>query len=321
MGVKAEITLYALDQDTATAAAAHAFERLAELDQILSDYRPTSELNQLCDAFAPGSTSVRPVPRTISLDLARVLDAAAGIATLTDGAFDPTIAPLVTLWREARRTRQLPPPDVLAATRARVGWQRLHVDPAARTAWLEVPPPPASGGVRLDLGAIAKGYAASEGVESLQALGVPICMVALAGDIAVGDAPPGEAGWRIAVDTGARTSAPPRPRVLLLRNQAVSTSGVSEQFIEIAGVRYAHILDPATGLGLTRRVGSTVVAPRGEITDALDTAVCVRPDRAWEWAQALPNVGVILEETGDSSTRQAVYGTVPWANEPRMSSP
>jgi thiamine biosynthesis lipoprotein len=98
-------------------------------------------------------------------------------------------------------------------------------------------------------------------------------LVAASGDIAVGDPPPGQKGWKIGIAglTGQTNFA----GTLLLRNAAVSTSGDAEQSIEIGGVRFSHILDPATGLGLTNRIQATVVAPEATTTDALATSVCV----------------------------------------------
>src|SRR5581483_8600873 len=94
------------------------------------------------------------------------------------------------------------------------------------------------------------------------------------GDLAFSDAPPDEAGWKIGVDSVDSAEAP-FTRVLILANGAVSTSGASEQHLDVNGRRYSHIIDPQTGLGLTRQLTVSVVAPRGIEADSLATAVSV----------------------------------------------
>jgi thiamine biosynthesis lipoprotein len=102
--------------------------------------------------------------------------------------------------------------------------------------------------------------------------GVTLALVEAGGDIAVSGAPPGERGWQVEI-VGA--SAAGEPGRLILADAAVSSSGDTEQFVEIGGRRYSHIVDPRTGLGLTDRVAVTIVAPRGITSDSLATAISV----------------------------------------------
>ncbi len=251
MGVQARIVLFAENSQTASSAAALTFHRLAELDGCMSDYRPASELMQLCrNAGQP--------PTPVSQDLFDILSEAIQISRATDGAFDPTIGPCVALWRAARHSGLPPSPDELQAARALVNWRLLELDGSARTARLAEP------GMKLDLGGIAKGFAADRGVRFLRTQGIDRCLVALAGDIAVGDPPPGKGGWSIEV--------PGLPAPLILRNCAVSTSGDAEQAFESEGRHFSHIIDPRTGVGAPYRRQATAVAPKGEWADALSTA-------------------------------------------------
>lgn len=259
IGTLITITLYAPDTGSARDAAAAAFKRIDALEDILSDYQADSELNRLRD-----QPYGKPVP--VSPELFDVLQRAWKIAKLSDGAFDPTIGPYVRLWRFARKRHVLPTPTEIAEARAAVGWQKLRLDARARTVTLLAP------NMRLDLGSIGKGYAADQALRLLKESGMDRALVAASGDIAIGNPPPGQRGWKIAIAAfeGA-TNGIPQP--LVLRNAGVSTSGDTEQFIEIDGVRYSHIVDPATGLGLTRRIQTTVIGPDATTTDSLDTAV------------------------------------------------
>lgn len=242
MGTLVRITIYAPD----AAALPAAFARIRDLDGKLSDYKPDSELNQLCRTGHD-----RPV--RVSADLFRVLEVAQKLAVRTGGAFDVTVGPVTHMWRRGRT------PD--RETLARCGYRNLVLNRTRRTVFLKL------AGMQLDLGGIAKGYAADEAMAALRARGVTCALVAVSGDIVAGDPPPGVPAWRVGVQPGSGE--------LLLRNAAVSTSGDTEQFLETGGVRYSHIIDPKTGLGLTTHIAVTVVARHGIDADALATAISV----------------------------------------------
>ncbi|MGL4552836.1 MAG: FAD:protein FMN transferase, partial [Gemmataceae bacterium] len=160
-----------------------------------------------------------------------------------------------------------PDPELLGVARGLVGWRRVTLDPAARTVKLH------KEGMRLDLGGIAKGYAADEMLRVLAAHGLTRALVAAGGDLRAGDAPPGKAGWTVSIQPVDEKKE--GPRYLTLVNAAVSTSGDAEQYVEIAGVRYSHLVDPRTGVGLVGRMSATVVAPDGITADSLTKAVAV----------------------------------------------
>jgi len=129
-------------------------------------------------------------------------------------------------------------------------------------------------GMQLDLGGIGKGFAADEGLKALQKFGITQALVAAGGDIAVSDAPPGKKGWTVGIAPLEHPNDRPK-RYLLLHNAAVSTSGDAEQYVEIDGKRYSHIVNPHTGLGLVGRMSVTVVGPNGLTVDPLTKVVCV----------------------------------------------
>ena len=170
----------------------------------------------------------------------------------------------------------------------RTGYQNLKLNITDSTAELK------KAGMLLDLGGIAKGYAADEALKSLKECGIQRALVALGGDIAVSDAPPGKDGWTIEIATnGFPGLAKPKP--LLLRQAAVSTSGDAEQYVEIGGIRYSHIIDPRTGKALTGRSSVTVIAPTATESDGLATAISVLgPDRGLELVESAPGVAALM---------------------------
>jgi thiamine biosynthesis lipoprotein len=262
MGLPFRIVLYAPDTNTANTAAKAAFARISQLNDCLSDYDSDSELSRL------SRTAGEDKAVAVSADLWTVLERSQALAKRTDGAFDVTVGPVVNLWRKARREKKLPPANRLEAALAAVGWRKLELDPRARTAKLLAPD------MRLDLGAIAKGYAVDEALNVLRAQGVTCALVAGGGDMAAGDAPPGKRGWRIEVAPLDVSNAPPA-RFVLLRNRALATSGDIFQRVEIDGVRYSHIVDPRTGMGLIDHSLVTVIARDCTTADSLATAVSV----------------------------------------------
>ena len=261
MGTTFRIVLYAPDEATAKKASKAAFARIAELNAIMSDYQPTSELMRLCEkAGGP--------PVEVSVDLFEVLQKSQEFAKMTDGAFDVSISPVVRLWRKARRSREMPSAEAIKKALALVDYRKIKLEPKGRTVQLLLM------GMLLDLGGIAKGYAADAALAVLRQHGITRALVAAGGDIAVGDAPPDAKGWKVGIAPLKNPDAPPE-HYLLLKNAGVSTAGDSEQFVEIGGKRYSHIIDPKTGLGLVGRRSVTVIAPNATISDGMDTGLCV----------------------------------------------
>ncbi len=273
MGVPWTITVHAESAAAGDAAIAAGFAEVARLERILSDYDPQSELSRL-SGQAPTATA-----QPVSDDLWQVLERAVEIRDATDGAFDPTVGPLTSLWRQARRSGRLPLPGKLAAAREAVGRETLRLVPDERAVVLTRP------AMRLDLGGIGMGYAVDRAVEVLNRHGITAAMIDASGDITVTAAPPGSSGWRIAVAPlpagGDGTAARDTGEHLLLTHAAVTTSGDAFQAVEIDGRRYSHIVDPRTGLGVVGPAAVTVVAPDCTTADALATAASVLgPEKA-----------------------------------------
>lgn len=287
MAVDFRIVLYAPDEATAKQAAAAAFARIKQLDEMMSDYKADSELSRLSD------TAPSPKPVHVSDDLWRNLTRAKEASEQTSGAFDCTVGPVVKLWRRARRTGELPSPEAIATAREAVGYRFLELDAKQHTVRLLKPK------MRLDLGGIAKGYAADAALAVLKERGVSRALIAGSGDIAVSDPPPGKTGWRIGI--APLDPKEPPTQYVLVANAGVSTSGDSMQHVEIAGRRYSHVIDPRTGMALTDHCSVTVVAADATASDALSTGVSVLgPKDGIAVADKLPGTAAfIIRKPGD----------------------
>lgn len=254
LGMEVRLVLHA-DQATADAAARAAYARIAELEQLLSDWRPGSEVRQLTER--PGEW----VP--VSAELFEVTARALAMSRASGGAFDPTVGPIVALWREARRTGLAPADSALRRAREATGWRRVALDSTRHRVRV------GRAGMRLDLGGIAKGWILGEARTTLRVHGVNAVLLEAGGDLLLGDAPPGRPGWEVSVPT------PHGDSTLVLHDVAISTSGPSAQHVLIGGVAYSHVIDPRSGRPLTSDFETTVLHPDPATADALSTTITV----------------------------------------------
>lgn len=263
MGTEVRIVLYAADSVAATEAVELAFARITELNNHLSDYLTKSELRQLSNTYDQ--------PVQVSDDLWQVLHAAQEIAHASEGAFDVTAGPLTLLWRRAMRRAMLPDSTDLNEAMTTVGYELLQLDADNQTVRLH------KDNMRLDLGGIAKGYAADQALEVLVREGFSSAAVDAGGDISLGEAPPNSDGWSIKVFSGESETGE-----MILENCGIAVSGDSYRYLDYQGVRYSHILDPETGYGVTHERKVAVIAPSAMIADAWASVYSVM-----DW-QAIP---------------------------------
>jgi len=282
MAVTVKIVLYSPDGDAATIASKDAFSRIHALNGILSDYDPESELRRLCDTAGEGK-AIR-----VSVELWTVLEHAQRVSGQSDGAFDVTVGPVVRLWRRARRQKELPSSQALRKAESLVGYKNVRLDADHRTVEL------LKKGMQIDLGGIAKGYAMDEALIVLERHGMRRALVEAGGDMRLGDPPPGRAGWRVGIPPLEDPQAEPLSYLELSR-VAVSTSGDIVQYVEIAGKRYSHIVDPRTGMALVDHCRVMVVGPTGIAADAITKAVGVLgPERGLKLIDETPGMAAMV---------------------------
>lgn len=292
MGLPVRVTLYAPSESIAHAAADAAFARIEALNAIFTDYDSDSELSLLSDSSGSG----RAVP--VSEELWLLLSFAQDLSRRSGGAFDMTVGPLVNLWRTARRKKELPARERVAEALGRTGYELVRLNESSRTVELVKPR------MRLDAGGIAKGYALEEALKVLIQKGYPRSMVSGGGDLALGDPPPGEQGWRVEIVALDAPDAPKAP-VYRLSNCSIATSGDLYQRLEIDGKRYSHIVDPRTGIGLTDHSLVSVIAKRGMEADALSKVLAVLgPEKGWPVLEETPGICARVLRATDGNVRE-----------------
>jgi len=262
MGTLFRAAASATDSAAALAALRAARATVARLDSLLSSYRPDSEVSELGRGAGSGAW-VDLSPETV-----RLLVSSLEWARRTDGAFDPTVGPLVEAWGFRGGPPRIPNPALLDSVRALVDWRAVLVDRDGRSARL------GRAGMEIDLGGIGKGYALDRAAETMRAAGASAGMLDLGGNVRVFGRGPGPGGtWPI----GIRDPRCPE-RVLGevdLDSGSVATSGDYERFFERGGERFSHILDPRTGRPVRGVLQVTVAAPDGLTADVLSTALFV----------------------------------------------
>ena len=263
MGSPFNILIYSVDSIQAEGAAIATFKMIDTLNEIYSDYLPGSELNRLCKTAGAGEWV------HISKPLFTILQKAYHASEISFGSFDVTLGPVIRLWRIARQEKRLPDNDSLKVAMQLVSYKYIDLDSAHRSVRLQ------KAGMKLDLGGIAKGETAQRAYARLYESGFPYSLIAAGGDIVTGQVPPDVDGWKIAINLPGTEEL--MNQQLLLQNKAVSTSGDLYQFMELNGIRYSHIVDPATGYALTQLRNVTVIADKGSDADWLATACSILP--------------------------------------------
>lgn len=291
MACRFEVTLSSSDARQLEAAR-KALDEADRLESILSVFRDNSEV-----VYANRRAGQEAVH--IGDDLYEILKLSELLYRDTSGAFDITATPLSRCWGFLRRDGRIPEPAVLDEAKALVGMPKVNIDDADRTVQFE------RDGVELNFGSIGKGFALDRMAVMLRGDGVRHALLS-AGQSSIYAIGGRDGGWPI--DLRPRL-AKARIGQVLLRHGGMATSGGGEQFFEIEGVRYGHVLDPRTGWPASGVLGATVIARSAAVADAISTALLVQGlDLAEQYCAIHPNtLAVIIPD--DSTQIPRVFGS------------
>jgi len=264
MGCWFEVKVFAQEEEEAQAALAAGIAEMQRIEALISSWQPNSATSQI-NAQA-GQQAVR-----VPTELLALIQRAKKISALSDGAFDISFAPKNSPWQfEGQTLEKWPkiPPKASSAN-----WQNIQVDELAQTVYLP------DSLMQIGFGGLGKGYAADRAKALMQKMpGVTAGLVNASGDLNCWGQPPGKAGWTIQILSPDK-QAPPLG-YLQLNGQALVSSGDYEKFFYYQGRRYAHIINPKTGLPTQGIQSASVLCPSAELADALATALFVLgPDK------------------------------------------
>jgi len=293
MGTFVRLIAVAGDEQTARVSIEAGFDQIKMVDGLMSTYKDSSEISAVNRDGFEGAVK-------ISGPFMEVLLKSIEYSKLTGGGFDVTVGPMIKLWRGAEKAGELPTAEAIENVKARVGYEKLIIDANAMTVGFSVE------GMKVDLGAIAKGYAIDAAVEAMRVAGAVGAMVDAGGDIRCwGKAQPGKSGWVVGLqDPGKADQAGLMSAVMLilkLDGMAVATSGDYQRFEMIEGKKYSHIIDRDKGAGSEGLSSVTVICESAIDADALATSVSVLGvEKGLELIESLGNTEAILISSGSS---------------------
>jgi FAD:protein FMN transferase len=289
MGTVGTIALVTADSASSQAAADRALGAFTRVDSLMSNWTSHSEIQRINREAATRPTGVQS-------DVFAVLQLATLVFQESHGAFDPTVEPLVRLWGFLGGSPRVPSTTEIEAARQSIGWQHVHLDAALRTVAFD------RVGLKVDLGGIAKGYAADLSATILREMDVDNALVNLSGNMVPIGAPPGRDHWTVGLrdpDSEFGFFA-----TLRLGHQCVATSGNYEQFVTANGRIYGHILDPRTGWPAGGLDAVTVLAPTAAEADAWATALLVMgTDEAKNIGSARKDLAIVLVQSASEGRR------------------
>jgi thiamine biosynthesis lipoprotein len=259
-----------------------AFARLRQIESELTVNKPGSEIDAV--NAAAGKHPVK-----VGADAIAIIKKDLGYCAMTDGAFDPSVGPLVKLWGIGTDHARLPAQSEIDAAKKLVGWKDIVLDENAGTVYLKRP------GMALDLGSGTKGYATDQLVELFKSAGVKSAIIDLGGNIFVMGSRPDGKPWRVGLQNPDSSERGAYLGIADLSNKTMVTSGVYERFFIKNGKRYHHILDPFTGYPVDNGLTSvTIITDRSFDADGFTTALfAVGRERGMELG-IKAGVGVIM---------------------------
>ena len=266
------------------------FKIAGEMDDRFSDYSAESEVSRF---NKQGSH----IPFKISSELLELLTISQSLYHKTSASFEPAAGALTQLWRLSRKTKRLPDQKTLSLAIKASSFASLIIDRKNKTLTKK------DHLTRLDFGGIAKGYTADKMLNYLQEHDLKSCSISAGGDVIVGDPPPGRLYWIIRINPfGDSNSETMRVK---LSNAAVSTSGNVEQFIQIGGKKYSHIINPKNGLGLTTNHAAVVISNKGSMSDALATSISILGKSGLKILNHFPNTEAAIIDLNDNKVTKS----------------
>ncbi len=264
------ITVVVSSREKAEEAIEAGFSEIKKLGTLINYYSDTSELSEI-----NRSAGIKPV--RVSRETLELINIAVHTSEITDGAFDPSIAPVIKLWDFSRQNKKpaVPASNYIRNAIKLVDYEKIQINDIASEVYLT------EQGMEIDLGGIAKGYAADKAVDAIKIKGIKSALIAVAGDIRGFGVNSTGKPWKVGIQNPRPETESEKPwediiASLRLEDRAISTSGDYQRFFIQNGKRYHHILDPETGYPAeTDLISVTVIAPEGYVSDGLSTAVFV----------------------------------------------
>jgi thiamine biosynthesis lipoprotein len=286
MGTVYEIAAYDVSPAHASEAIDKAFAEIVRLDGVMSNYKPDSDLSRL-------NRNAHYHAEQVPEDLYRVIEESLKYSKLSGGKFDITVGPLVDLWKAALRGERVPTQGEQEKLRGCVGYEKIELIPPDRVKFN-------SPCMRIDLGAIGKGYAVDRAAEILRANGILNALIDAGQSTIYGmGAPPGQSAWEVHLRDPSNRVEP----VVMLKDNSVSTSEQTPASV-LGNQAAGHIIDPANGKPLETKWALSVAAKTGTASDALSTTLLLAgPERGGAMVREIEEAAAIwVSAEGETKT-------------------
>lgn len=260
MGGKFEITIVAQDSLSAEHCIDTVIAEVARIENLISDWKPETQVSMV-------NRNAGIAPVKVDQEVLELTKRALKISELTGGAFDISFAAMEKIWRFDGSMDRMPDSAEVRKAVSRVGYRNIEIDTIASTIFLRLP------GMRIGFGALGEGYATDRCRDMLMAKGIPAGIVNATGDMSTWGRQPDGSAWTIGITDPFRRGE--LYAIVPLKTSAVTTSGNYEKYVELNGVRYSHIINPATGYPATGLSSVTVFGPSAEQANAFSTSVMV----------------------------------------------
>lgn len=289
------ITVVASSEKIANSAINAAFDEIKKIENLTNFFSEKSEVYRINQNA--GISSIK-----VSSDILSIIDKAIYISEITKGSFDITIGPIISLYDFHKNIK--PDDSEIKKNLLLVNYRDIVIDKKKSTVFLR------KKNMSIDLGGIAKGYAADKAVEILKKNGIQSGIVAVAGDIKVfGHKPDGKA-WKIGIKKPRSDTSKAKidtngqlddvMATLEMSNMSISTSGDYERFFIINGRRYHHILSPGTGLPANGCQSVSITGEESAMTDAIATGVFILgPEKGLQFMKKHGFEGIIVDSDGE----------------------
>ena len=286
MASRFDITIVAENEAQAEKHIDEVIAEMSRIEDLISDWKPSSQISEV-----NRNAGIKPIK--VDREVFDVTKRAIYLSKITNGAFDISYAAMDKIWKFDGSMKQMPTPEEIKQSVAKVGYKNIELDSANTTIFLK------NVGMKIGFGATGKGYAANKGRELMEQKGVKAGIVNAAGDMTTWGTKPSGKAWNVGITNPFDEEK--YLAIVPLKRQAVTTSGSYEKYVEFDGKRYAHIINPVTGYPATGLISVTVIGENAELCNGFSTSIMVLgKEKGLELIRKFPTYScVIVTDNGE----------------------
>lgn len=280
MGSRFDITIVAADSAKAEKHIDEVISEMSRIEDLISDWKESSQISEV-----NRNAGIKPVK--VDKEVFDLTKRALYFSKITDGAFDISYAAMDRIWKFDGSMKQMPTPDEIKKSVAKVGYKNIELDSVNSTIFLK------NVGMKIGFGSTGKGYAADKGRELMEGKGIKAGIVNASGDMTTWGVKPNGKAWNVGITNPFDEEK--YLAIIPLKREAVTTSGSYEKYVEFNGKRYAHIINPVTGYPATGLISVTIIGPSAEQANGFSTSIMVLgKEKGLKFIQQFPDYRCVM---------------------------